>query len=108
MGGFYRFPFSGETRLLFQQATHDLDSSPELASLFFFLPFLGSLSTNDPRKVATLVGMGFTEQQAKDALDGCSGNVERAAPRRDGKSDKFPQLGALLHPFFGWEGSPTK
>lgn len=30
-------------------------------------------------KVATLVGMGFTEKQAKDALDGCSGNVERAA-----------------------------
>ena len=32
------------------------------------------------RKVATLVGMGFTEKQAKDALDGCSGNVERADP----------------------------
>ncbi|CAK9044775.1 NEDD8 ultimate buster 1 (Negative regulator of ubiquitin-like proteins 1) (Fragment) [Durusdinium trenchii] len=29
-------------------------------------------------KVATLVGMGFTEQQAKDALDGCSGNLQRA------------------------------
>ena len=32
-----------------------------------------------PRKVDTLVGMGFTEVQARDALDGCSGNLERAA-----------------------------
>eukprot|EP00439_Symbiodinium_sp_Y106_P073016 s4180_g13.t1 len=29
-------------------------------------------------KVDTLVGMGFTEVQARDALDGCSGNLERA------------------------------
>ena len=32
-----------------------------------------------PRKVDTLVGMGFTEAKARDALDGCSGNLERAA-----------------------------
>ena len=31
--------------------------------------------------MATLVGMGFTEQQAKDALDGCSGNLQRAVLR---------------------------
>ena len=39
-----------------------------------------ALAANDPRKVAALVNMGFTEQQAKDALDGCSGTVERAVP----------------------------
>ena len=39
-----------------------------------------ALAANDPRKVAALVNIGFTEQQAKDALDGCSGNVERAVP----------------------------
>ncbi|CAJ1436561.1 unnamed protein product [Effrenium voratum] len=30
-------------------------------------------------KVATLMGMGFQEKDARDALDGCSGNLERAA-----------------------------
>ncbi|CAE7255751.1 Nub1 [Symbiodinium microadriaticum] len=29
-------------------------------------------------KIATLVGMGFTDTQSRNALDGCSGNVERA------------------------------
>ena len=32
------------------------------------------------RKIATLVGMGFTDTQSRNALDGCSGNVERAEP----------------------------
>eukprot|EP00913_Durusdinium_trenchii_P016347 g15366.t1 len=39
---------------------------------------LGVEEWRDAWKVATLVGMGFTEQQAKDALDGCSGNLQRA------------------------------
>ena len=41
-------------------------------------PLAPPRSDQAPEKVATLVGMGFTEQQATDALDGCSGNVERA------------------------------
>lgn len=44
-------------------------------------PMLGTApprSEQSSEKVNQLIGMGFTEQQARDALDGCSGNLERA------------------------------
>eukprot|EP00435_Cladocopium_sp_Y103_P005076 s4490_g1.t1 len=41
-------------------------------------PMAPPRSEQSPEKLAQLVGMGFTEQQAHDALDGSSGNLERA------------------------------
>mmetsp|Transcript_39043 Transcript_39043/g.48363 ORF Transcript_39043/g.48363 Transcript_39043/m.48363 type:complete len:144 (-) Transcript_39043:50-481(-) len=41
-------------------------------------PMAAPRSEQSPEKISKLMDMGFTEQQAHDALDGYNGNLERA------------------------------